>query len=177
MASKRSLTKRPLNLNDIVDALHNINSDDDLPSEVTIFPPEDPNNEITDEDSCDEEFVTLHNLSEAYDYSGRLKFSQSDIDYPNKSKFTGELAESRATEVMIRDVDEQAMKQLVEFCYTAHIVLEESNLQALLPAACLLQLQEIQDVCCEFIKRQLTYNFIQRNFPEVMESLWNTSKR
>ncbi|CAG4993552.1 unnamed protein product [Parnassius apollo] len=46
-----SLTKRPLNLNDIVDALHNIDSDDDLPSEITIFPPEDPNNEITDEDS------------------------------------------------------------------------------------------------------------------------------
>ncbi|CAK1596123.1 unnamed protein product [Parnassius mnemosyne] len=58
----KSLTKRPLNLNDIVDALHNIDSDDDLPSEITIFPPEDPNNEITDKDSGDEEFVTLHNL-------------------------------------------------------------------------------------------------------------------
>lgn len=43
--------------------------------------------------------------------------------------FTGELAESRATEVTIRDVDEQAMEQLVEFCYTAHIVVEESNVQ------------------------------------------------
>lgn len=107
--------------------------------------------------------------------------------------FTGELAESRATEVTIRDVDEQAMEQLVEFCYTAHIVVEESNVQALLPAACLLQLQEIQDVCCEFLKRQLDCSnclgirafadthscrellriadkFTQQNFPEVMES-------
>jgi len=32
---------------------------------------------------------------------------------------------------------------------------EESNVQTLLPAACLLQLAEIQDVCCEFLKRQL----------------------
>lgn len=48
--------------------------------------------------------------------------------------FTGELAESRATEVTIRDVDEQAMEQLVEFCYTAHIVVEESNVQVLLVA-------------------------------------------
>lgn len=107
-----------------------------------------------------------------------------------RAMFTGELAESRATEVTIRDVDEQAMEQLVEFCYTAHIVVEESNVQALLPAACLLQLQEIQDVCCEFLKRQLDCSnclgirafadthscrellriadkFTQQNFPEV----------
>ncbi|XP_052756737.1 kelch-like protein diablo [Galleria mellonella] len=110
-----------------------------------------------------------------------------------RAMFTGELAESRATEVTIRDVDEQAMEQLVDFCYTAHIVVEESNVQALLPAACLLQLQEIQDVCCEFLKRQLDCSnclgirafadthscrellriadkFTQQNFPEVMES-------
>lgn len=29
------------------------------------------------------------------------------------------------------------------------------NVQVLLPAACLLQMTEIQDVCCEFLKRQL----------------------
>ncbi|XP_041987584.1 kelch-like protein diablo [Aricia agestis] len=110
-----------------------------------------------------------------------------------RAMFTGELAESRATEVTIRDVDESAMEQLVEFCYTAHIVVEESNVQALLPAACLLQLAEIQDVCCEFLKRQLDCSnclgirafadthscrdllriadkFTQQNFPEVMES-------
>lgn len=46
-----------------------------------------------------------------------------------RAMFTGELAESRATEVTIRDVDEQAMEQLVDFCYTAHIVVEESNVQ------------------------------------------------
>lgn len=49
-----------------------------------------------------------------------------------RAMFTGELAESRATEVTIRDVDEQAMEQLVEFCYTAHIVVEESNVQVYL---------------------------------------------
>ncbi len=69
--------------------------------------------------------------------------------------FTGELAESRQTEVTIRDVEETAMEILIDFCYTAYIVVEESNVQTLLPAACLLQLQEIQDVCCEFLKRQL----------------------
>lgn len=69
--------------------------------------------------------------------------------------FTGELAESRQTEVTIRDIDEQAMELLIDFCYTSYILVEETNVQTLLPAACLLQLQEIQDVCCEFLKRQL----------------------
>lgn len=69
--------------------------------------------------------------------------------------FTGELAESRQTEVTIRDVDENAMELLLDFCYTSAIVVEESNVQTLLPAACLLQLAEIQDVCCDFLQKQL----------------------
>ena len=69
--------------------------------------------------------------------------------------FTGALSESSQTEVTIRDVDETAMDILIDFCYTSSIVVEENNVQTLLPAACLLQLAEIQDVCCEFLKRQL----------------------
>lgn len=69
--------------------------------------------------------------------------------------FTGELQESRQREVIIRDIDEAAMDLLVDFAYTSHVVVEEGNVQVLLPAACLLQMTEIQDVCCEFLKRQL----------------------
>lgn len=127
-----------------------------------------------------------------------------------RAMFTGELAESRQTEVTIRDIDELAMDLLIgkiaakihqnlfdgvflDFCYTSHIIVEESNVQMLLPAACLLQLTEIQDICCEFLKRQLdpsnclgirafadTHScrellriadkFTQHNFQEVMES-------
>jgi len=107
--------------------------------------------------------------------------------------FTGELAESRQTEVTIRDIDEAAMELLIDFCYTSKITVEENNVQTLLPAACLLQLQEIQDTCCEFLKRQLDPSnclgirafadthacrdllriadkFTQNNFQEVMDS-------
>ena len=69
--------------------------------------------------------------------------------------FTGELRERDQTEVTIRDIDETAMEIVIDFIYTSYIVVEESNVQTLLPAACLLQLTEIQDVCCEFLKRQL----------------------
>ena len=110
-----------------------------------------------------------------------------------RAMFTGELAESRQAEVSLRDIDEAAVESLIDFCYTAQITVEECNVQALLPAACLLQLVEIQDVCCEFLKRQLDPSnclgirafadthacrellkvadkFTQHNFQEVMES-------
>lgn len=60
------------------------------------------------------------------------------------SDIIGELAESRQTEVTIRDIDENAMDLLIDFCYTSSITVEENNVQTLLPAACLLQLAEIQ---------------------------------
>ena len=69
--------------------------------------------------------------------------------------FTGELSESRQSEVTIQDVDEAAMELLIDFCYTSSVTVEEGNVQMLLPAACLLHLAEIQEVCCEFLKRQL----------------------
>ncbi|XP_072908895.1 LOW QUALITY PROTEIN: kelch-like protein 20 [Hemitrygon akajei] len=107
--------------------------------------------------------------------------------------FTSELAESRQTEVLIRDIDERAIELLIEFAYTSQIIVEENNVQTLLPAACLLQLTEIQETCCEFLKRQLDPSnclgirafadthacrellrvadkFTQHNFQEVMES-------
>lgn len=65
------------------------------------------------------------------------------------------MAESSQTEIEMKDVDAKALEALVDFCYTARIVVEESNVQSLLPTACLLQLAEIQDVCCEFLKKQL----------------------
>ncbi|CAG4962968.1 unnamed protein product [Parnassius apollo] len=53
---------RALNLNDIVDELERCEDDDLLPTQITIFPPENANADVTDEDSGDEEFVALQNL-------------------------------------------------------------------------------------------------------------------
>lgn len=78
------------------------------------------------------------------------------------------------------------------------VTVEEGNVQTLLPAACLLQLAEIQEACCEFLKRQLdpsnclgirafadTHScrellriadkFTQHNFQEVMADLHTPS--
>lgn len=110
-----------------------------------------------------------------------------------RAMFTGELAESRQTDVVIRDIEEKAIDLLIEFAYTSKIVVEENNVQSLLPAACILQMVEIQEICCEFLKRQLdpsnclgirafadthacrellrvAEKFVQANFQDVKES-------
>ncbi|VDN24649.1 unnamed protein product, partial [Gongylonema pulchrum] len=72
-----------------------------------------------------------------------------------RAMFTSEMAESRQQEVQMVDIEPHTLQTLIEFCYTGEIVIAEFNVQSILPAACLLQLSEIQDVCCEFLKKQL----------------------
>ena len=110
-----------------------------------------------------------------------------------RAMFTGEMTESREAEVAIKDVDEKATEQLIDFAYTGSIRIDETNVQTVLPAACLMQLTEIQEACCEFLKKQLDPTnclgirsfadthacsdllrvadmFAHHNFQEVMES-------
>lgn len=42
-----------------------------------------------------------------------------------RAMFTGELAESRQTEVVIRDIDERAMELLIDFAYTSQVTTQE----------------------------------------------------
>lgn len=61
-----------------------------------------------------------------------------------KAMFTNELAESKQTEITIKDIDENAMEILIDFCYSAKITIDEKIVQSLLPAACLLQVCSIR---------------------------------
>ncbi|XP_026571516.1 kelch-like protein 17 [Pseudonaja textilis] len=65
------------------------------------------------------------------------------------------MSESRQTHVTLHDIDPQALEQLVQYAYTAEIVVGEGNVQTLLPAASLLQLNGVRDACCKFLLSQL----------------------
>jgi kelch-like protein 20 len=70
-----------------------------------------------------------------------------------KAMFTNELAESKQAEITIKDIDENAMEILIDFCYTSKITIDEKIVQSLLPAACLLQVtsEPLLIVKCEDI--------------------------
>eukprot|EP00795_Rhopilema_esculentum_P013098 gene13098-3885_t len=69
--------------------------------------------------------------------------------------FTADLSESRQEVVTIREVDPLALELLIDYCYTAEVPVNEENVQTLLPAAGLLQLVDVSNACCDFLKSQL----------------------
>lgn len=109
------------------------------------------------------------------------------------SIFLGELSESRQDIVTLKEVEPAAINQLIQFMYTGAIEVGEENVQSLLPPANLLQLNEVRDACCDFLKDQLhptnclgikafadihscrdllteAQAFAQKHFSKVMES-------
>uniref|UniRef100_A0AAY4E7W8 BTB domain-containing protein n=1 Tax=Denticeps clupeoides TaxID=299321 RepID=A0AAY4E7W8_9TELE len=65
------------------------------------------------------------------------------------------MSESKAQRVEIRDMDGETLSILVDYIYTSEIEVSEDNVQVLLPAASLLQLLDVRQVCCEFLQAQL----------------------
>lgn len=69
--------------------------------------------------------------------------------------FTGNLSESQKQVIYIKEIDEVALKILVDFAYTGLAEVTQQNVQVLLPAANMLQLNKVKDSCCRFLASQL----------------------
>nr|XP_031528891.1 kelch-like protein 3 isoform X4 [Vicugna pacos] len=69
--------------------------------------------------------------------------------------FTGDMSESKAKKIEIKDVDGRTLSKLIDYIYTAEIEVTEENVQVLLPAASLLQLMDVRQNCCDFLQSQL----------------------
>ena len=69
--------------------------------------------------------------------------------------FSNELQETRQNEVTINDVDSDALEALVDYAYTAKLEIRVDNVENLLSSACLLQVDDVKEACCKFMKSQL----------------------
>ncbi|XP_076805576.1 kelch-like protein 3 [Clavelina lepadiformis] len=69
--------------------------------------------------------------------------------------FNSKMSESTAYKVQLKGIEGKALIQLIEYVYTAQIEVTEENVQALLPAASLLELTFVRESCCCFLQSQL----------------------
>lgn len=70
--------------------------------------------------------------------------------------FTSDLAESKQDKVHLYDVDSGAVEALVDYAYTNKVTISEENVQNLLPAARMLQLDFVVDQCGQFLIKHLS---------------------
>ncbi|CAI6369983.1 unnamed protein product [Macrosiphum euphorbiae] len=57
--------------------------------------------------------------------------------------------------VNIRQLDSVALQLLVDYIYTGEIIVTKENVQVLLPAASILQLDFVSAACAMFLQKQL----------------------
>ena len=72
-----------------------------------------------------------------------------------RAMFTTNMAEATQDVVTMKDIDPDVLDRIVEFIYTGHLDVTVDNVQDLLAAASLIQLESVQEICCEFLKEHL----------------------
>ena len=107
--------------------------------------------------------------------------------------FTNDMRESEQDVIEMKDMTPSILSMLIDFTYTGEVAITVENVQEVLAVASLLQIKQVQDICCNFLKQQLDAsnclgiknfaeangcqqltdvieNFARRNFPEVAAS-------
>ncbi|XP_040182657.1 kelch-like protein 8 isoform X2 [Rana temporaria] len=69
-----------------------------------------------------------------------------------RAMFLSDMAEAKQTVIEIRDFDGDAFEDLVKFAYSSRVTLTVDNVQPLLYAACILQVELVAKACCEYMK-------------------------
>ncbi|XP_053559349.1 kelch-like protein 8 isoform X2 [Bombina bombina] len=72
-----------------------------------------------------------------------------------RAMFLSDMAEAKQTLIEIRDFDGDAIEDLVRFAYSSRVTLTVDNVQPLLYAACILQVELVAKACCEYMKLHL----------------------
>ncbi|XP_070581175.1 kelch-like protein 3 [Ptychodera flava] len=72
-----------------------------------------------------------------------------------RAMFTTGMMESRTKEIEIKEIEFTSLEKLVDYMYTGTLDVNKDNVQDLLNAACMLQIEEVKDICSHCLLRYI----------------------
>ncbi|XP_041101934.1 kelch-like protein 18 isoform X2 [Polyodon spathula] len=69
--------------------------------------------------------------------------------------FTNDMMECKQDEIVMQGIDPSALESLINFAYNGDLTIDQQNVQSLLIGASFLQLQNVKDACCTFLRERL----------------------
>lgn len=72
-----------------------------------------------------------------------------------EAMFTNDLAEKDQNFIEIHNVSSCIFEQLIDYIYKGEVIVSRDNVQELLSAASMFQLNEVVEYCCKFLQKQL----------------------
>ncbi|XP_065053298.1 kelch-like protein 17 isoform X2 [Rhopilema esculentum] len=73
-----------------------------------------------------------------------------------EAMFTAGMVESRENTIELHDIDATSVESIIDFIYTSQIEISEDNVQTLLPASTIIQVEPVKEACCKFLSAQLS---------------------
>ncbi|XP_078254473.1 kelch-like protein 18 [Rhinoraja longicauda] len=69
--------------------------------------------------------------------------------------FTNDMIECKQDEIIMQGLEPSALEALINFAYNGRLAIDQQNVQSLLIGASFLQLQNVKDACCTFLRERL----------------------
>ncbi|XP_052795806.1 kelch-like protein 8 isoform X2 [Mya arenaria] len=73
-----------------------------------------------------------------------------------RAMFLGKMAESKQDVVKIQDIDENVMEDMIKYAYSGKVMISVENVQSILYVASILQVENVAQVCSDFMKEHLS---------------------
>eukprot|EP00118_Oscarella_pearsei_P009849 m.57751 g.57751 ORF g.57751 m.57751 type:complete len:596 (+) comp34758_c0_seq3:50-1837(+) len=78
----------------------------------------------------------------------------STIPYLNAMLASG-MKESRQSTIELKSIDSHAFETILDYAYTGQVEVSAENVQELLPAAGMLQMESLTEACCSFLEGEM----------------------
>ncbi len=105
---------------------------------------------------CD---VLLRTREEPYKFIKTHKIVLASSTPYFKAMLAGGFRENNDCEtITIDNLNYSTLETLIDFIYTSRIVIRETNVQNLLPAAILLQIEDVVNACCIYLSQNMDSN-------------------